>query len=317
MEVELHTGIAAKRAGRNGQIDLAKVMFSASIDYVKVETPGRVALPPLDGSAKFSRQEHYRVLTVHDASGADVATLAGALGDVRIIELEVAVDVVPRPWVRGSERLQLLENTMLDLFASGLDPSEAQGMVNQFRAFYRRLEEGYQIGPFNLRLPKPTDQQLHGGRQDDCQVKAYLKRTDQRKALHPDEWVSRVEVRLSGRGLTSRNVHVISDLLGFRFRKQLMPFFTHVKGTRRRKRVTKITGKLQQVSDQWHDRQDQDVFRRHGVGAFKDGGKVPPDRVCLRRDVDVNNRIGQALTRLERQLRSEKIRAFPAPADDD
>jgi hypothetical protein len=314
------TGLTTKAsaaAGRTGRVNLGAVTFSASIDFVSIEVSGRTSLPALTGKPNFSRREHYRVLTVQQATAEDVVKLDGLFGCARLLELEVAVDVSPRPRMQGKERLQLLEDTVIDLFASELDPSRARGMRNQFRAFYRRLENGYIIRPFNLKLPIPTDQQLHGGRDDDCQVKVYLKRTDQKKQLREADWVARVEVRLSGDGLESRNLSVIHDMFGFRFRKQLMPFFTHVRGSRRRKRVTKVQmpRNMRDGIDRWRNSQDREVFKRHGVGALQ-GHKVLAKDVRLLRDTPVNNRVGQALLRLERQFRGRNIRAFSDGADD-
>lgn len=300
--------------GRTGSVDLADITFSAKIDFVTIKTDGRVALPELQGKPKWSRQNHYKSLTVHDATPEDLGVLQASIGNARVLELEVAVDLQPRPAVCGTDRVRLLEAVMVDLFASELDPSDAKGMRNQFRAFYRRSGNFGKVHPFNLRLPRPTDQQLHGGRDDECQVKCYLKRTDQKSALAANDWRSRVEVRLSGQGLERRAVREIGDLFGFRFRKQLMPFFSHVKGSTRRRSLGKLAKKWQEPINQLRDRLDRAVFERHGVGALKDY-KVPAKAVRLRRDTAVNNRIGQALTRLERQFRRQNIRAFSRKPD--
>ena len=67
---------------------------------------------------------------------------------------------------------------MVDMFARGLEPSAGPDMAKGFRAIYRHRGGFGTVRPFNRRLPLATDQQLHGGRGDAVQVKAYLKTRD-------------------------------------------------------------------------------------------------------------------------------------------
>lgn len=192
---------------------------------------------------------------------------------------------------------------MVDIFARGLDPSAGGGMVPGFRAFYRRLDKGYMVRPFNLGLPRATDQLLHGGRNDAAQVKGYLKRRDQGVTLAPHRQSARIEVRLGSEGLFGHDLVTLTDLNGFRFRKRLMPYFWHVRGTARLKPAsptarTTMMALLSAKSDEY----DQVEFQRAGVGAFGRGGKRAQSSVRLLRNTQVNNRLGQALLRLERQF---------------
>jgi hypothetical protein len=49
---------------------------------------------------------------------------------------------------------------------------------------------------------------------------------------------------------------------------------------------------------------DRDVFREVGAGGFRKGGQCAQANVRLLRNIAVNDRIGQALHRLEKHLRT-------------
>lgn len=299
----------------SAHVPLEDLRFTAKIDYLTIETPGRCELPPLKGVVKWPRSAHGKRLSVHDAAASDVASLCKTLGTAKLLELEIAVDVRPRKHLPHEKREQLLQGVMVDLFGRRLDPQGA-GMKRQFRAFYRRLPNGYAIGPFNRRLPQPSDQQLHGGRHDDAQVKCYYKRLDQSLALPQDRHVARVEVRLSGDGLRTRGLLSLADLLDFRFRKSLMPYFRHMRGVRRpQRRTTKGNKEMLAVLASALRRFDQDAWSQAGAGAFLPGGAAEDRPVRFCRDSPTNDRIGQALTRLEKQFCDARTVCFGAMAD--
>jgi hypothetical protein len=107
------------------------------------------------------------------------------------------------------------------------------------------------------------DQFLIGSKQDAAQVKCYLKRTDQRQQLPDHEVVARVEVRLAEEQLRRLGISALIDLGGFRFRKVLMPYFRHYTPVSRGSK-----------------------------------GQAPTRR---RRETAINDKIGQALLRLEKR----------------
>lgn len=301
---------ASTQTDQQTEIDLGMILFSAKIDYVTLQTRGKTKLPALTGKDCWSPKLHYKALGIHDPTPADLVALRSALGSVSVLELEVAVDIRARPGVGLDDRLALLRKIMIQMFAVGLDPSRAEGIRNDFRAFYRRLKDGYAVQPFNMRLPRPTDQLLYGGRGDDCQVKCYLKDIDQGKALKPKDQVARVEVRLSGAGLSLRGIETLDDLFGFKFRKTLMPFFSHIKDTERSKRKGKLSAELRKGVNAYQNKRDRELWRKSGVGAFKSGGHGDAAAVRLVRNSMLNDRIGQALLRLEQQFSQPKFVRF-------
>jgi hypothetical protein len=289
-------------------VDLDDLIFSAKIDYITLHTLGKVKLPKLTGKPKWPMKLNGLVLTVHDATASDIDILISVFGPARLIELEIAIDVRPTYCVTADESEPLLKAVMVDMFARGLDPSAGDDMAKGFRAFYRRLDGGYIVRPFNLGLPRATDQQLHGGRDDAAQVKGYWKRRDQGVALAPEKQVARVEVRLGSAALVGHSLYTLTDIRGFKFRKSLMPYFRHVRGTRRavldkQSTAGTLTGLVAERQDQY----DHARFQQAGVGAFLPGGKLASADVRLLRDIPVNHRLGQALARLEDRFRPTKF----------
>ena len=292
----------------NQPIDLKMLNFSAKIDYITIYTPRKVKLPAISGRQIWPRKYYGERLTVHDATSGDIDVLIGAFGAARICELEIAIDVRANKHVPASDCEGLLQAVMVNIFARGLEPSRGQGMPKGFRAFYRRLDQGYMVRPFNRGLPRATDQLLHGGRQDAVQVKGYWKRRDQGVTLQSHEQVARVEVRLGSEGMFGLGLTSLTDLGDFRFRKNLMPYFSHVQGTTRV--IRGRNGKPNQILDLLLAKQhefDDAHWNKVGVGAFLKGGNREHGSVRFTRNTPVNNRIGQALTRMERQFRKTKF----------
>jgi hypothetical protein len=288
--------------------DLSLLSFSARIDYITIRTPEKVNLPALSGKAIWPQAFSGHRLTVHDACAADIEALKNTFGPAGLVEMEVAIDLRLKKCVLPGDREAMLKSVMVDVFARGLEPSAGENMAKGFRAFYRKLETGYMVRPFSKGLPRATDQQLHGGRQDAVQVKGYWKRFDNGKTLPAEKQVARVEVRLGSIGLLGLDLLTLSDVQCFRFRKKLMPYFSHVRGTTRpvRQRRNSSNAMRNLVAAKQHEL-DQTFMQASGVGAFLSGGKRAGSAVRLMRDTPVNNRIGQALTRLERQFSTTKF----------
>lgn len=113
----------------------------------------------------------------------------------------------------------------------------------------------------------PDDQLLIGARHDQVQVKCYLKRSDQLIRLSDQDAVARVEVRLGKSELTTLGLVTLICVHGFQWRSMLSPYF------------------------------------RHRVPQTKD--KLDGERSVRKCEVALNNRIGQALTRLEHKFRTD------------
>lgn len=287
----------------NPLLNLSGYRFTASIDYVTLKGLNKVALPPLNGKAKRPRSAPNK-LTVQEPSVADVRTLAEAFPSTFIDELEVFIDVRTTQRMSADEQDKALK-AFKEFVAKRLKPSFVAGTNSGFRGAYDPFLK--KTIPYNLRIPGAEQQLLNGHRKDSEQVKCYYKRTDHGKALPVEQHCIRLEIRLDMSGLDRHGLLTLPDLLAFKFRKALMPYFTHVNGTRRRK-----PGKRQQTAllTELHSRMNADDlphWERIGVGAFLPGGKREKPNLIFIRDTAVNDRIGQALGRLERSFVDKKI----------
>lgn len=284
-------------------LDLKPLIFAAKIDFATFRTPHRIDLPTFDGSLIWSRKAHYKQFSLHDPSPRDIASISRSAGPLPLVELEVAIDIRPDGAVAAEDRLTILQDVMIEMFARRLDPLQGRLMLPTFRAFYRPAWGA--IGPFNMRLPLATDQQLRGHRTDAVQVKSYLKQRDQGKLLPASAWVARVEVRMVGEALTVHALNVVSDLNGFSYRKKLMPYFRHQAGVR--PTVNKLGTPMGAVLCMANDKLNQEYWDTVGAGGFFKGGRREHAGVRFHRDTPTNNRLGQALHRLETRSRAEEF----------
>lgn len=283
---------------------LEQFRFSAKIDYLSVKGLAKGPLPELHGKAKWPRSTPGK-LTVQDCSAADVHTLATLFPTALLDELEVSVDV------RTAQNLPPdLQDQALQAFKSGyvakrLKPTFSEGTNSGFRGAYD--PDHKRLCPFNRRVPKGKEQLLYGHRNDGAQVKCYYKKTDNGRDLQRQERSVRVEVRLGQQGLDQHGVLHLTDLTVFKFRKQLMPYFTHVHGSRHRRVRQAKTKPLLAVLQGKQDQIDQAHWEKVGVGSFQRGGKRETAALVLKRDIELNDRIGQALGRLERSFSVKKF----------
>jgi hypothetical protein len=295
-------------------VELGSLRLSAKIDYLTVFMGAHVPLPKLSGTPRWLKGVgRYGELTIHDATPNDVADMTSEFGAIPLTELEVCVDFRCRSNVHPQDRKQALSSVMVDLIAKGLYPRNAPMMKQAARTFYRRMEQGYSIGPFNRRLPSPTDQQLHGWRGDYAQVKAYYKRFDMRRALEERLHSARVEVRLARSGLHEHGLLQLNNLFDFDFRREFGPFFRFTRGAQHR-RSGKESSMLTVMRDELQRRSDAE-WQNCGVGAFQPGGRLEHASCRLLRDLEANDRIGQALYRLQKSFRNEKFVRFESYPD--
>lgn len=286
------------------EVSLSQLTISSKIDYVTVFTQGKTKLPRFDGKFKWVRGANYRKLTIHDPSPLDLVKLVRDLGNPDIAEVEVATDFSPPRELTPSTRRDQLDRIMIHLFAKGLHPGVVHRELGfSFRGAFLGNRVHFHLRPYNRKLPPAHAQQLHGKRWDPLQVKCYRKGIDQKRHLPPEEHVSRVEVRLSAEGLTLHGLRQIRDLIGFRYRKVLMPYFRHVRSARLPRTKKPQQSLLTILKEKQHQFLLTD-WERVGVGTVLPGGKHMGSTVRLLANRAVNDRIGQALYRLEGQMKN-------------
>ncbi len=276
----------------------------AKIDFVTIATPSKCRLPALDGTPKWSRKEHYKRLSIHDASPGDVHILRNALCNPEILELEVAVDCRPKTARNADEHATLMKRLYRELLA-GLQPYGAPLLSREVMGVFNPFKRG--IEPCDMRLPRTTYQAVWGHRTNPAQVKLYVKGIDQGRGLEWHEQVVRMEVRLSGAGLAANGLTDLSNLFNFKFRKHLMPYFRIVYGCRRRQRGIEHEPEVMKVVRARRERIDAETWSTLGARGFRhDTG------VVMKRQTAANNRIGQALGRLELRHKKAKFALLSA-----
>lgn len=284
---------------------LAAVRLSAKIDYITLTTEHRLTkcqLRAFAGKAIHPKSLLGAALTVHDPVREDIERATQLFPNSALTEVEIAIDFRFPAAACSAEHLANLAVLKTELLAKCLKPSLPSPSQGGFRGTYTKLEVGYSLTPFNARVPGPSEQLLYGRRKHPAQTKVYLKRRDQGQELAPKDQCVRMEVRLSGTKLVDHNLFKPADLLGFRYRRELMQYLRHFQGTAMRR---KRKGALSPVIEQGHrsiERHHRDFWDRYGVGAFVEGGIASTTKARLVRFKAMNDRIGQALTRLERQF---------------
>lgn len=285
-------------------VDLSDFKFTAGIDYITLKGLPKVALPPLSGKAIWPRKFPGR-LTVHDATAKDVRILAELFPNGIIDELEVRVDIRSAKQLTEELQRKALAAFKAEFVAKGLLPDFIAGTNSGFRGAYdHRIQKTV---PYNHRVPKADQQLLMGHRNDGAQVKSYYKRLDQHQYLAVKQHCIRVEVRLNRMALDHHHLLTVRDLCGFKFRRGLMRYFSHVSGSRARKARKSRRTPLLELLHATMEKIDNPYWDRVGIGAFLEGGKRHRANIIFRRDTALNDRIGQALGRLEKSFSAEKF----------
>lgn len=288
----------------NPPLELTDFKFTASIDYLTLTGLEKRKLPPLAGKAKWPSSAPDR-LTVQEPSAADVRTLADLFPSGTLFEVEICVDVCTAKRLTAEQQGELLKRFKAEFVAKRLKPTFIEGTNSGFRGAYDSYVK--KPLPYNHRVPTAHQQLLNGHRNDGAQVKCYYKTTDNRQALPLNKHCVRIEIRLGMVGLDRHGLVTVADLLSFKLRAALMPYFTHVCGSRRPKVRKSSRAPLLGILNARQDATDRPHWERVGVGAFLPRGKREKPHLILKRDTALNTRIGQALGRLERSLVVEKF----------
>lgn len=294
----------------DASLGLDQFHFAARIDYLTLAGLKRTDLPILDGKHKWPKSAP-GALTIQECSADDLHKLVELFPKALIGELEVCVDVRTAVPLSPEEQDEKLRAFKVNFVAMRLKPKFLDGTNSGFRGSYDPLSK--RVYPFNRRVPKSKEQMLHGHRNDGGQVKCYYKQTDNRRDLQRLLHSIRTEVRLDQVALNKHGVLHLHDLIEFKFRKELMPYFTHVQGSHRRK---VRCAKAKPILTLLHEKQEQidDAYwKKVGVGAFLRGGMREAPNLVFKRDSALNGRIGRALTRLERSVAVKKFEPKAQP----
>lgn len=297
---------------------LDSLIFSPKIDFVTLNGVARPGPSGLKGKIVWPKSCNGKRLTIHDPTPGDLRLLHEAFPNASLTAIEVAVDMRPRAKMNKEQRNAFLAALKVEFCAKRSNPKFPEGLSSSFRGTYEPRPNGYALRPFNRRVPGPGEQHLHGSKYDAVQFKVYFKIKDNKVMLHWEQHVIRMEVRLNGPALLHHGLEHVGDLLGFRFRHELAPYFRHVRGTvRASARRSKSISPLHELLTAKLQGYDDEHWRKIGVGAFLPGGKRQSEGVRLLRDQALNDRIGQALHRLQCQCSKMKFVCAATAANDE
>lgn len=282
---------------------LSQIEVRSSIDFIRISTPGWQKLPPtILGRPAWGVAAHYRELTIHDLDAHDIPLLAAAFPHAGILGLEVTLDLVPAAPCSPAGRLRLLEDCFAQV-ARRLHPYGAPRMRRAKTAGY--VPEIGKLRPFNHRTPNPNESLYYGFRNDQpVQVKVYCKKRDNGVALPERQWSVRIETTLKAAMCAEFGLHGLGDVLDFPYRKVFMPYFRMMRGPvasgrRTERAVLKIVNARRSSALQ----ADANAgWASTGV----QGARTLPD-VRFLRDPTINQRLGQALQRLEERFSRREI----------
>ncbi|WP_288254280.1 hypothetical protein, partial [uncultured Hydrogenophaga sp.] len=297
--------------------ELSAFVFHAKIDYVSITGVRPAKMPFTTGRVIAPARYRGARLTIHDPTPGDIERMASVCPAGRVVELEVAVDVRPKYRLDDEEHARVLKLFKAEYVAKGLKPRFLAGLNSGFRGAYLPTKFGYTLRPFNRRVPHASEQLLHGHRNDGVQVKVYHKGIDNKRRLPVQQHRARMEVRLGPAGLDAHKLIHVSDLSGFAYRKELMPYFQHVHGARRRTRrdLDRNRTPLLDLLLACEDGIDRRYWESVGVGAFLAGGRRERNDLLFLRHTEMNYRIGQALHRLQKGLADKKIVCGARPSN--
>jgi hypothetical protein len=201
---------------------------TACFDYVKVICPIKYPLPPLRCSYDWVLLKSDRTiwtLTLHDPCKADIELVAHTLMNPMMWEMELSLDLRPKPNVCIAEYKQLLEATHRSV-AGRYRPEDSSLWHHGTRGAV--TERGKQPVPFHTRFPAATAQLIYGRKIDWMQAKVYLKNWDLHAALPTEEHSVRLELRLGREALQQFRLNELADLVGFSFRKTFTAHFRFI-----------------------------------------------------------------------------------------
>lgn len=292
----------------------------AHIDFFTVYCEVKVPLPALDGKVNWVRDPQDKTsfnLSVHDPSRQDVIRVAEALENPVLVQLEIAVDFLPRPGLATTATEGILVRTFHSV-AGRFRPEDATAWAYGMRGAVSRV--GQKPEPFHVRYPSPDAQLIYGHRGEYMQSKAYLKRVDQHVQLPPEQQCVRTELAIRRGGLMTEQFALdrLGDLCGYSYRRTFARHFRFID----RPVVRNSNERSPALVDSLQKRMDR-AWRQAGVGKFAPDLILPPDssstavkRVearakqqlprddyVLRRDALTNRKVGTALRLLEKRMR--------------
>lgn len=294
----------------------------AGIDYLSLWYQGKVRLN-IANTHNWTRVDKYGSwwrLTVQNPTQETVHYLMQKLGNPRVGELEISVDLWPLKSIVRDDIEALLLSTF-KACACRFRPEDASPWGCGVRGGLNAANVPPE--PFHCRVPGADETLIYAHRGDWLQSKLYYKRTDERRALPLADHRIRIELTLRRYGVQHFGLEFLENLLDYPYRRRFAKHFCIIKAVRVRgaKRLSARTFEKK-------NRKIQRAWNEVGIGKFAVHPDLPPqtglfatkqitDRAKKQiafkhyvrvRDQVSNAKIGDALKQLQRQMACRKIR---------
>jgi hypothetical protein len=308
-------------------LDLDRFTATAKLDFVRFwfDLHGSALELPV-GRCRTVRAENDAlwVVTIHDPQPGELARLVEEGEDPALHGLEVSIDFRPKVAMPAAEHEAVLKE-LFSALAARFRPEDHLPTGVGFKAGFRSPRPE----PFHRRHPGADMTLVYGHRSTGANMKLYLKRQDQGRALPVEQWCVRLEASLAGHGLYLVGIGRMSSLFGYRYRATFARWFTvidHVQVRRNarwsRKRVAELADCLERG------------WRRAGVNAlgpkttvvdalpgtrgaitYREDETIPPEHYSLHPHRRAHELISNALRQLERRM-VQRFSGGAAPASE-
>lgn len=299
-----------------------RVRFAAKIDYVTVAIGRKPPMPPqFDGTGKLQRPKpgsDVWMLTLHDPTRADIERIVAVYENPMVMELEIAVDLVPGGELTAVNRQALLYETFKAVAGRFRPEDEALWAYGSRGAV---SSKGGYVEPLERRQADATEQVIYGNKGGFMQAKLYLKKRDQNTNLPLESHVVRMELRLRRGACMDEQMGLnrAQDLLGYQYRATFTKHFRII-----REPALRNTRRLTPDEVERRQKRMLRAWATAGVAKFPIGDDLPdetliPDRRKIKqrrraqlpvghykllRDQIANAKIGSALMNLQRRMRA-------------
>jgi hypothetical protein len=203
-------------------LDLTGFEATAGLDYVKFLTPVhgshyRNYLSQKVNIDSKPASNGFYTGTLHDPTAKDLNTLE-SLDNPSLAGVEIFIDF----WLNDKaipNRIEQLERCFLAL-AARLRTDDRHPTGAGYKCAF-----GSKSHPPNTHLALASETIVIGHRSTGVNFRMYFKKMDQYKALPDSEWRVRMEIFISGLGLAMFNLHRVSDLRDYKYRRTFAKHF--------------------------------------------------------------------------------------------
>ncbi len=249
-------------AYRRGEL-LRHLKFRSKVDAINF----LAASAPDLSKRQFKRAFGARGFPLHDPRRAELEAIAPA----PLMRLEVAVDAIPsnrvRPKLEASPELwRMFMRQTYALLTENLFPWAGPGIPVDWDP-WSYGERGDRLRTYTR--PEAGETFYFGREEHPAQLKIYWKVRDQGTALPLRKQTIRIELRLNEKGCRAAGLNNVGDLLDYKFRSRLRPYFHAVRPVVRPGLFRRAPAPMRALLRDRADRELQTLVREVGAHALR------------------------------------------------